>query len=115
MTKAPSACAIVIWQLRTARPSMSTVHAPQSPVPQPYLVPVRFDASRIAHNNGVDGSIRYRMGWLLTVRLVTPARVDLVHATYHCVEFGTPRATGDLRLADIALMDRDNLGWNMDR
>ena len=32
---------------------MSTVQAPQSPVPHPYLVPVRFDASRSAVFQGM--------------------------------------------------------------
>ena len=51
-----SARAMLTWHDRTAFPSISTVHAPQSPVPQPYLVPVRFDASRSAHSKGVCGS-----------------------------------------------------------
>ena len=34
---------------------MITVHAPQSRLSQPYLVPVRLDASRSAHSSGVVG------------------------------------------------------------
>ena len=48
--------AMLTRQLGTARPSMITVQAPQSPLSQPYLVPVRFDASRSAHNKGISGS-----------------------------------------------------------
>src|SRR3546814_4949734 len=58
VTNFPSAAAMVTWQERTASPSMSTVQAPQSPVPQPYFVPVRFDASRSAQSSGVAGSMR---------------------------------------------------------
>ena len=58
ITSAPSSAAIVTAQLSTARPSTITVHAPQSPLSQPYLVPVRFDASRNAHSKGVSGSSR---------------------------------------------------------
>ena len=54
----PSALARLIWQAACASPSTSTMQAPQSPTPQPYLVPVRFIASRRAHSNGVCGSMR---------------------------------------------------------
>jgi hypothetical protein len=50
---------MVTPQLIAARPSMITVHAPQSRLSQPYFVPVRFDASRSAHSSGVDGSSLY--------------------------------------------------------
>jgi len=40
---------------RTARPPTSTVHAPQMPIPQPYLAPFRFSTSRSTHNRGVSG------------------------------------------------------------
>src|SRR5437764_15153628 len=45
---APSSVPIATLQLIAARPSIITVHAPQSPLSQPYLVPVRLDASRSA-------------------------------------------------------------------
>ncbi len=51
---APSSAAIDTWQLSTARPSIITVQVPQSPLSQPYLVPVRLDASRSAHSKGVS-------------------------------------------------------------
>src|SRR3569623_3478568 len=71
VTKLPSIDPIETRHDFFGLPSMSTMHAPQCPVPQPYLVPVRFDASRSAHSNGVAGSMRYSTGWLLTVNLVT--------------------------------------------
>ncbi len=58
VTSAPSKVAIGTVQLSVARPSTITVHAPQLPVLQPCLVPVRLDASRSAHSKGVCGSSR---------------------------------------------------------
>ena len=58
VTKLPSSWPIGTRQQRTALPSTWTVQAPQWPVPQPYLVPVRLDASRSAQSKGVSGSIR---------------------------------------------------------
>jgi hypothetical protein len=66
----PSASPIVIRQLRSASPSTWTMQAPQSPSPQPYLVPVRFAASRSAQSSGVSGSMWKRTGRPLTVMLV---------------------------------------------
>src|SRR2546423_15155731 len=43
-----------IWQARTALPSSRMVQAPQTPTPQPNLVPVRPNVSRMIHNNGVS-------------------------------------------------------------
>ena len=43
-----------IWQERTGWPSMYTVHAPHSAMPQPYLVPVRLRWSRRIHSSGVS-------------------------------------------------------------
>ena len=45
-----------IVQLRTARPSISTVQAPQEPTPHPYLVPVRLSTSRSAQSRGMSPS-----------------------------------------------------------
>ena len=67
---------MVTLQLMTALPSMITVHAPQSRLSQPYLVPVRFDASRSAHSNGVAGSSLYWIGSPLTVRRVIVAKAS---------------------------------------
>src|SRR5262245_45203048 len=41
---------------RTAWPLTCTVHAPQTAMPQPNLVPVRPNSSRTTHINGVSGS-----------------------------------------------------------
>ena len=46
ITRRPSACAAGTMQESTATPSISTVHAPHSPSPQPSLVPVRPQSSR---------------------------------------------------------------------
>src|SRR5436190_19234814 len=43
-------------QERAASPSMCTVQAPHSAMPQPYLVPVSPRWSRRTHSSGVEGS-----------------------------------------------------------
>ena len=43
----------------TAAPSRWTVHAPHTPTPQPYLVPVRASSSRRYQISGIDGSPSY--------------------------------------------------------
>ena len=55
VTKLPSSAEIGTRQQRTALPSTWTMQAPQWPVPQPYLVPVRLEASRSAHSKGRRG------------------------------------------------------------
>ena len=45
-----------VWQERVGWPSMTTVHAPHSAMPQPYFVPVRLRASRRIHSNGVSAA-----------------------------------------------------------
>src|SRR6185369_5716692 len=52
----PATLFIGVTQLRAASPSICTVQAPQSPLPQPYLVPVRCSSSRRYHNSGISGS-----------------------------------------------------------
>src|SRR4051812_11794724 len=64
---APSSSRNATEQLVTARPSTITAQAPQSRLSQPYLVPVRFDASRSAHSKGVAGSSLYSTPSPLTV------------------------------------------------
>src|SRR5260370_33765666 len=45
-----------VTQERIALPSRWTVHAPQSAIPQPNLVPGRPATSRTAHSRGMLGS-----------------------------------------------------------
>lgn len=40
---------------RTGWPPRCTVQAPHWPMPQPYLVPCRFNSSRMTHRSGVSG------------------------------------------------------------
>src|ERR1700691_3074262 len=63
----PSARETGATQERTACPSICTVHAPHSAMPQPYFVPVRFNESRITHSKGVDGGSSTVTGLPLTV------------------------------------------------
>src|SRR6202167_3652777 len=63
----PSARETGATQERTACPSICTVQAPHSAMPQPYLVPVRFSESRMTHSKGVDGGSSTVTGLPLTV------------------------------------------------
>jgi hypothetical protein len=56
VTFLPATLDTVIWQERTALPSMWTVQAPHRPEPQPNLVPVSFKCSRTTQSKGVSGS-----------------------------------------------------------
>src|SRR5262249_3521219 len=47
---------IGVMQERVAFPSMGTVHAPHSALPQPNFVPVMPSTSRSTHNSGVSPS-----------------------------------------------------------
>ena len=67
-------CLIVesgVWHDRIGCPSTCTVHAPQSAIPQPNLVPVRFRLSRRIHSSGVSGGTSALMSTrsLLTNRI----------------------------------------------
>ena len=54
-----------VWHDRTAWPSRCTVHAPHSPIPQPYFVPVMLSLSRKTHKSGVSGATSTSRGLLL--------------------------------------------------
>src|SRR6185369_9098387 len=49
----PTAVSAGVWHDFVLRPSISTVHAAQNPIPQPYLVPVNPSTSRNTHNSGL--------------------------------------------------------------
>ena len=52
---APTTALMGVMQERVARPSTRTVQAPQAPMPQPYLAPLRSRVSRKAQRRGVSG------------------------------------------------------------
>src|ERR1039457_7476238 len=58
-----------VMQERTARPSIRTVHAPQTPMPQPYLAPLRSSTSRSTHKSGVSGGTSTVFATLFTFNL----------------------------------------------
>src|SRR5579859_4661875 len=72
----PVAVATGVWQDRVATPSMWTVQAPQSPMPQPYFVPVMFSKSRSTQRRGIAGSsprfVGCRLCRVLTGPWLTP-------------------------------------------
>src|ERR1700752_3895951 len=60
----------VVMQERTARTPTSTVHAPQRPIPHPYLAPLRFNMSRSTHRRGLSGETSTGAATLLTFNLI---------------------------------------------
>jgi hypothetical protein len=58
-----------------AAPSMWTVQAPQSPMPQPYFVPVMLSRSRSTQSKGISGSAS-TVCWRLLISSVNLAIVD---------------------------------------
>src|SRR5579872_1948533 len=73
----PSILLICSVQERIALPFSSTVHDPQSPMPHPYLVPVRPRMSRRYHMSGISGSPSKVWDCPLTLkRTMTDSRVE---------------------------------------
>src|SRR5688572_6420181 len=66
-TSAPSASTASTRHEQTMTPSIMTVQAPQSPVPQPSLVPVSVSVSRSTSSSVCCGSQRYSYSSPLTV------------------------------------------------
>ena len=62
------ACTAGTRQEFTGTPSMSTVHAPHSPSPQPSLVPVTPQSSRSTSSRRFMGGTRTRRRFPLTVK-----------------------------------------------
>src|SRR4051794_39123864 len=69
----PAAADIGVTQLRAASPLRWTVHAPQSPIPQPNFVPVSSMPSRKYHNSGISGSPSYWVVFPLIVSWIIGA------------------------------------------
>src|SRR5258707_4706416 len=55
-----------ITQVRIATPSICMVQAPQTPMPQPNLLPVRLRCSRTTHNSGTSSGPSNSAGIPLT-------------------------------------------------
>src|ERR1700674_1251949 len=65
----PSIAETGVTHERVGSPFTCTVHAPQSAMPQPNLVPVRLSWSRSAQRRGVSGAARKSTGSPLTKNL----------------------------------------------
>src|SRR5262245_37125650 len=66
----PAAAETGVLHERMGWPSMCTVQAPHSAMPQPNLVPVIPRVSRMTHSSGVSGSTSTLWAWPLTSRLI---------------------------------------------
>jgi len=81
---------IGVMQERVAVPSISTVHAPQAPIPQPYLAPFKSSVSRNAQSSGVSGG---RSTEVTTLLIFSFRGIRLPLFAQSCV--GSARLTGD--------------------
>ena len=70
----PDASETEVWHERTASPFRCTVQAPQSPTPQPNLVPVSCMCSRITQSSGVSPatSTLWSAPFTFSVAIVSP-------------------------------------------
>src|SRR3954451_11525143 len=73
VTDLPAISETWVWQENARLPSMCTMQAPHSPVPQPNLVPVSLRSSRITHNSGVAAGASVAAGLPFTVKFVAIA------------------------------------------
>src|SRR2546423_9591350 len=69
VTERPETSVNRVWQENARLPSICTMQAPHSPVPQPNLVPVSLSSSRITQRSGVYGGASDVAALLLTVKL----------------------------------------------
>src|SRR5207253_9538403 len=70
VTSLPAARDTGVTHDRTASPLRWTVHAPQSAMPHPNLVPVSPMFSRMTHNKGASGLTSTDCGLRLTLKLI---------------------------------------------
>src|SRR5580700_4115840 len=77
----PAATEIGVTQERTASPSRWTVQEPQSPAPQPYLVPVSSSVSRKTQSSGVSGATLTLRSVPLTRRVKSDIGIRCLVAT----------------------------------
>src|SRR5450755_1560922 len=68
-----------VTQDRAAAPSMCTVHAPQSAIPQPNLVPVMASVSRNTHSKGISGLTSTDCGLPFNTKLIAMVASESPH------------------------------------
>src|SRR6266851_4283342 len=79
----PATLEMAVWQERAASPLMCTVHAPQSAMPHPNLVPVMFKVSRRTQSSGISGLTSTVWDFPLRVKVVAigPPSAELYPTT----------------------------------
>ncbi len=80
VTLLPAMADAGVMQERTASPFRCTVHAPQSAMPQPNLVPVMPSVSRKIQSNGISGLTSTVCGELFKVNLIVAMAVSIARA-----------------------------------
>src|ERR1700751_5465949 len=94
----PTASLTDVWQDRTASPLTWTVQAPHRPAPQPNLVPVICNCSRMTHSSGVSLAASTDIFRPLMLRLgistPLPALKPLTAAADLLVTWYLPASTG---------------------
>src|SRR3954454_16308974 len=111
VTLCPSASTPSIRQEQTIVPSTMTVQAPQSPEPQPSLVPVRFNSSRSTSSIVCCASQRNSTGsplmTVVTWCLLIPATLPLISGARHRAFEGDGRGPPCQNAGDLgAIFDR---------
>src|SRR4051812_22516970 len=106
----------MVWHERTASPLTCTVQAPHSPAPQPNLVPVICNSSRMTHSSGVSFAASTDTVRPLMVSLgigFFPARrATSLTAKFGLVVSSAPTGSMPATPTMIASADRRNGIWN---
>lgn len=76
----PATSDALVTHERAGSPLTWTVQAPQTPMPQPNLVPLRFSSSRSTQSSGISGSPSYCLGLPLMVNVIMKPLSALVAA-----------------------------------
>src|ERR1700755_2218249 len=99
----PTASLTEVWQDRTASPLTWTVQAPHRPAPQPNLVPVICNCSRMTQSSGVSLAASTDTLRPLTVRLGISSPLPVDETAYggssRSGSLAAHRVSGQLRAA----------------
>src|SRR5215472_9877025 len=83
VTLLPATSDTGVEQERVAFPSTCTVHAPQSPAPQPYFVPVSSRVSRKTQSSGVSDATETFLSLPFTRSVISDMLVQLWDSNPH--------------------------------
>src|SRR5262249_53421807 len=112
----PTASLTEVWQERTASPLTWTVQAPHRPAPQPNLVPVICNCSRMTQSSGVSLAASTDTLRPLILRLGISSPLPVYEAAYGGSSLSgwlaAHRVSGQLPRRMIPIVLRGNAIWN---